>query len=326
MQTEPLISIVIPVYNVEPYLRDAINSALSQTYKNKEIILVDDGSTDSSSKICDDYAAEFGCIKVIHQKNRGLSAARNSGIKAAQGEYIAFLDSDDEYGDIRMIEHYIDIYSKNKDIEIIQFPTIKYKNEKSCEITGKTNISLIGKDRIMQSILYGSLQCTVCDKIYKKEIFGEYKFTEGRFFEDIWLMVDLLQSIKRIEICNYGFYKYKIREGSITQTRYSILKCRQDIEVKLKMLNLIKRYDVKGETFVRNYTLLQNCFLEYCHTFDIENFIDLTSEINKYKPQFHTLISNARITSINNIIKILISKLIGIKNTSFLYNLKNHRK
>ena len=90
-----LISVIIPVYNVEPYLRQCVDSVLSQTYQNIEIILVDDGSTDSSGIICDDYAHKHNNLKVIHKKNAGLSEARNSGLEVANGSYIAFIDSDD---------------------------------------------------------------------------------------------------------------------------------------------------------------------------------------------------------------------------------------
>ena len=92
---QPKISVIVPVYNVEPYLRKSINSLVEQTYSNLEIILVDDGSTDGSEAICDEYADRYPHIKVIHQKNAGQSAARNAGIEMAAGEWIAFLDSDD---------------------------------------------------------------------------------------------------------------------------------------------------------------------------------------------------------------------------------------
>lgn len=91
----PLISVVVPVYNVEQYLEECIGSILGQTYPNIEIMLVDDGSTDASSSICDKYASEHDCIKAIHRQNGGLSAARNTGVKASHGDYIGFIDSDD---------------------------------------------------------------------------------------------------------------------------------------------------------------------------------------------------------------------------------------
>ena len=113
---DPLISVIIPVYNVAPYLREAVDSAINQTYRNLEIIMVDDGSTDGSGDICDEYASRDPRITVIHQKNCGSSSARNAGLDRATGEYIAFLDSDDAY-DLSFIRTMIDVaFRENSDI------------------------------------------------------------------------------------------------------------------------------------------------------------------------------------------------------------------
>ena len=97
MQYDPLVSVIIPVYNVEPYLKEALDSVLDQSYQNLEIILIDDGSTDRSGKICDDYSETDDRIRVIHQENKGLSSARNKGLDLMHGELVAFLDPDDAY-------------------------------------------------------------------------------------------------------------------------------------------------------------------------------------------------------------------------------------
>lgn len=102
METE-LISVIVPVYNVERYLRRCVDSILHQTYRNLEVLLVDDGSTDASGAICDEYAAQEECVTAVHQKNGGLSAARNTGLERAQGTYLCFVDSDD-FLDSRMLE------------------------------------------------------------------------------------------------------------------------------------------------------------------------------------------------------------------------------
>ena len=121
MTKSPLISVIIPVYNVEKYLRECLDSVLAQTYKNLEIILIDDGSSDNSGQICDEYAAKDSRIKVIHQVNQGVSAARNAGLKAARGQYIGFVDSDD-YIKPDMYEYLYQLISKdNADVAMCNF-------------------------------------------------------------------------------------------------------------------------------------------------------------------------------------------------------------
>ena len=110
-ESQPLISVIVPVYNVQKYLLRCVNSILDQTYKNLEVILVDDGSTDKSSKLCDELARKYSFITVIHQENRGLSVARNVGILEARGEYITLLDSDDSIEN-DMIEHLFNLIQK----------------------------------------------------------------------------------------------------------------------------------------------------------------------------------------------------------------------
>lgn len=323
MQAGPLISIVIPVYNVEEYLRAAVDSAVNQTYENKEIILVDDGSTDKSGEICDEYAATYPCIKVIHQPNGGLSAARNTGIKNSTGKYIAFLDSDDEYGDNTMVEHYLSIFQKKPEIEILQFPTMEYKNQGNFELRGRECLQLDSQNKIMNSVFYGPLACTVWDKIFRKDLFENHHFTENRFFEDIWLMTDLLQTISHIYICDFGYYKYKIREGSITQCKFSLKKCRQNIETNLKMLSLMRMFQENDLAYIRNFILMQNSFISYCNEYTIKDFKDVAKIINKHTPTIMCMLRNLHNVRANNLAKTVISRYLGIETTFQIYQLKN---
>ena len=120
METE-LISVIVPVYNVERYLRRCVDSILHQTYRNLEVLLVDDGSTDASGAICDEYAAQEECVTAVHQKNGGLSAARNTGLERAQGTYLCFVDSDD-FLDSRMLETLCrDLQEQNADVAVVGF-------------------------------------------------------------------------------------------------------------------------------------------------------------------------------------------------------------
>lgn len=130
METE-LISVIVPVYNVERYLRRCVDSILHQTYRNLEVLLVDDGSTDASGAICDEYAAQEERVTAVHQKNGGLSAARNAGLERAQGTYLCFVDSDD-FLDSRMLETLCcDLQEKDADVAVVGFRTFE-REEGAC--------------------------------------------------------------------------------------------------------------------------------------------------------------------------------------------------
>ena len=142
---EDLISVIVPVYNVENYLRECLDSIVAQTYRNIEVILVDDGSKDSSGKICDEYADKDNRIKVIHKENGGVSAARNTGLDIAKGEWISYVDSDD-YIESTMIETLICLAKKN-DVELAM---CSFKDISECEnVTQENDIRIFSKDELI---------------------------------------------------------------------------------------------------------------------------------------------------------------------------------
>lgn len=227
--SEPLISIIVPVYNVELYLSRCIDSIINQTYKNLEIILVDDGSTDNCGIICDDYEKKDSRIKVIHKKNGGQAEARNRGLDLSVGEYIVFIDSDD-YIDEHMIEVlYCKLKEDNSDMAICNYmisnedenhnichtePRIYLKNE----IVEYDDIwkRFLGKEHIAFVI--------ACNKIYKKKLFYNVKYAEGKVYEDEYIIHRLLGQCKRISFVEKPLYFYLIRNGSTTNREYSIKK------------------------------------------------------------------------------------------------------
>lgn len=219
MKNDLFISVIIPVYNVENYLRKSINSILEQTYKNYELILIDDGSTDSSGKICDEYANKYECIKVFHQKNAGLSAARNKGIDVSSGNYICFLDSDDWYSN-NALEEFVRLVNNYKsDISIINvFNTVDEKTEhkyenKVCIYNQKEAITMLFKNQ--------SVFGTACNKLYKKEIFDDIRFPNGRSWEDMYISLDVLMNVSKIAWSQNACLYYRHRESSITSSRFS---------------------------------------------------------------------------------------------------------
>lgn len=208
-----LVSVVVPIYNVEKYLEKCVESLRAQTYKNIEIILVDDGSPDHCGKMCDEYAGEDTRIKVIHKKNGGLSDARNAGLEAASGKYILFTDSDD-YVKKDLIEKCVDWAEKDQcDIVIFDFIRVEegLKEITTLEIEDSGTYSLRGEPRL----LFGSPSAV--NKLFRRDLFvkTEIRFPVGKYYEDLGTTPKLLLMAERIGYLKEAFYYYMIRSGSI---------------------------------------------------------------------------------------------------------------
>ena len=218
---EPLVSVIVPVYNVEKYLEKCVNSLLQQTYKNIEIILVNDGSTDESGKMCDNLAQEDDRIKVFHKKNGGLSDARNYGVERATGEYIGFVDSDDYIEEDMYEKLYKAIQRSQADMAECSMTRI-YKNYSEKFYRGDNfQIDLDDEAYVREYIdnvrLYGSAWC----KLLKKEIAEKVKFPVGKIYEDCFYTLDLVKYLKKVTVISDSLYNYYIREGSITTKSFS---------------------------------------------------------------------------------------------------------
>lgn len=206
---EPKISVIVSIFNVQNYVEKSIQSICSQTYKNLEILLVDDGSTDNSGKICDNFANKDARIRVIHKKNGGLSSARNEGIKAATGEYIAFVDGDD-WIDGDMYEgmmHLIQTY--DADIAICNYKEISQKgvmdssDDKITVFEGRELLKVfIEEDETYR------IQNAAWNKLYKRSLMGDLRFPEGKLFEDIVYTTKLLAGSRRAVYVNKAYYNY----------------------------------------------------------------------------------------------------------------------
>lgn len=212
-----LISVVVPVYNVHSFLDNCVKSILNQTYKNIEIILVDDGSTDDSGSVCDSYAKIDNRINVIHKANGGLSDARNIGIKKAQGSYITFVDSDD-YIDKNYIESlYILITKNNSDIACSRMKKTDSLNDKIINKNEKINI-YNSIDAIKEILYQRNIDNSAPSKLFKKELFKNILFPVGFAFEDLDTMYKLFLQANKIVSTNFAYYLYYQREGSILHT------------------------------------------------------------------------------------------------------------
>lgn len=225
-----LISVVVPIYNVEKYLSRCVESILNQTYKNLEIILVDDGSPDACPQICNEFQEKDPRIRVIHQENAGLSAARNTGIKYATGAYIAFVDSDD-YIDENMYEvMYEDIQKNVADLCICDICCVNEAGEKIRE----ENIESLFANKVYTSEEMMKRVCGIesstwrytpaWNKLYKKEVFDSYQFVAGKIHEDEFAIHHTIHNCEKISVVPDKLYYYVQRENSIMNSSFSIKK------------------------------------------------------------------------------------------------------
>ena len=217
---EPLISVIVPVFNTEKYLSRCIESIVSQTYKNLEIIIVDDGSTDKSGALADSIGKTDNRIKVIHKKNGGLSSARNAGITRATGNYIGFVDSDD------CIES--DMYKKLLDaIEEYQctiavcgrhdvFEDDRIKRVGLCPVK---KMLISGKEAVGNILIWDQMDSSACDKLFSAHVFKKYKFPEGQLSEDVAIMYKIMLDAANIILIPACLYNYYHRSNSITTSK-----------------------------------------------------------------------------------------------------------
>ncbi len=256
------VSVIIPVYNVEQYLHESLNSVLRQTYEQLEIIIINDGSTDQSGKMCNDFSQSDARIILINQENQGLSAARNHGLEIASGEYIFFLDSDD-WIETKTIETMVDAL-ENAGADIVwsginyvyakETKTVAYRE--NCVVDKDTALKLICEDKNIKNFAWG--------KLYKKSCWEDIRFPVGKYFEDIPTVYKTLEHSQKIAIINHCFYNYRIRDNSISQTinlKHAIDRCDAhiaryiDLKYKKPQLKeiLIKQLLYSVVVYARNY-------------------------------------------------------------------------
>ena len=242
------VSVIIPVYKVEKYLKRCLESIVNQTYKNIEIILVNDGSPDKCGEICDAYARIDSRIKVIHKENGGLSSARNAALDIVSGEYIMFVDSDDWISEdsLEQLYEYIDA-----DYDIINFK-FSFVKENSKELVEMHNDIKDGYEcdliSYIDKLFMGELSFFIWNKLYKKDLFNEVRFPEGRNYEDLATIYKLYFNAKNIIVTDYTLYNYWLgNSNSITSnstiknmTDY-LLSTKEIYEVNKNYLRINKR-------------------------------------------------------------------------------------
>lgn len=202
-----MISVIVPVFKVAPYLRQCVDSILKQTYRDIEILLIDDGSPDECGEICEEYKEQDKRIRVFHTEHRGLSAARNIGLKAAIGEYIGFVDSDD-WIEPKMYEVLLREIKK-KDVSVCGYD---YSVQKTAFID-----SLYCGSDAMRALLDKKFNNNVWNKLYRKDLFNDVLFPEGRNYEDVAIMHMIVDRAKSVVVISDILYHYRERPESITK-------------------------------------------------------------------------------------------------------------
>ena len=303
-----LISIIVPVYNVEQYLEKCVNSIINQTYENLEIILVNDGATDSSGELCDKLATIDSRIKVYHKENGGLSDARNYGVERSTGEYIGFVDSDD-YIDVEMYEKlYEAIKKENADVAECNLKIV-YPNRKEL-FTEKKYYQICTKQEYLEEYLkiekvFGS----ACVRLIKSKIAKKLNFPVGKLYEDTYYGYGLINVADSYVIMDAPYYSYLMRENSITNTRFNP-----------RIFDLIEIVEKFHNTVYENYPGLEeaaDCRKMYAY-FSVLNSILLEEEfknnsfypwiVNYFKENYIKLLRNKYITR-NRKLSILLIKI-----------------
>lgn len=298
-----LISVIIPVYNNEQYLSRCIDSVINQTYKNLEIILVDDGSTDNSGKICDEYALKDNRIKVIHKENGGVSSARNVGLDIAKGEYIGFVDSDD-YIEKDMYEFlYNLILNNNVDISCcnkFDFNNNKYLPDRSFPKEG-----LLSLNEILQDKAFG---LHIVIKLFDKNLIKNIRFNENLTIgEDLLFCFDIIKRSKKTIFKNTAKYYYFNNTNSVIRKKVFKKQYLSVIDVHDYIIHYAKE---------NNLLLAYKKFSKYKINWIISFLARIAEEndVNKNKDSLKMLLKNIK----TNLICYLSNNLISIKGKIFL--------
>ena len=308
MLTRELISVIVPVYNVEQYLKKCVDSIVNQTYKNLEIILVDDGATDSSGEICDELEKLDNRIKVYHKENGGLSDARNYGVARATGSYIGFVDSDD-FIDAEMYEKLYEAIIK-EDADVAECNLKIVYPERVELFTDKRYYQVCTKQEYLEEYLkiekiFGS----ACVRLIKTNIAKKIEFPVGKLYEDTYYAYDLIDIADKYVLMDNACYNYLMRENSITNAKFNP-----------RIFDLIEIVEKFHVNVYRNYPSLKeaaDCRKMYAY-FSVLNSILLEENfknntfylqiINYFKENYKKLLNNKYITR-NRKLSIILIKL-----------------
>jgi len=268
-----LVSVIVPAYNAGKYLGFCLDTVIAQTHKNLEIIVVDDGSTDNTGKICDEYANKDSRIKVIHQENKGLSSARNAALDIMTGEYIAFIDSDD-FIEPQAIELLLfDCIEYNS--EIIIYDSIDVSEMKFVDHTITNNVRTYSSNFLLQNLELLSNRESACTRFFHKSIFDRLRFPINKRYEDSYIAYQTIELSNTVSFTDAKLYYYYLSSNSIMRSDFSA-----------KNYDVIYSYDNKIDVLIRNNCekSAQMVYRDYLYT--VSRIIGQTKYCDKFTSEF----------------------------------------
>lgn len=280
-----MLSVIVPVYNVEKYLRKCVDSILAQDIDDMEVILVDDGSLDNSGAICNEYAEKDARVKAIHIENGGCSAARNAGLDTTRGKYLAFVDSDD-YLLPNTYRPNLDYLESHPKVDCLQFPTIcderivftkKYK-------VIQNEMVFVGNDVFLNWWSAKLINHFVWNKLYKREVFSNLRFKDGVFIEDSMIVPELAKKCKMVFISMEGGYFYRYNDSSLLNSGWNKKKYTDFFMSKYMMWEQINNLDFMNAAKIKSYlvTIIQLAICSqkgYLNYKDYDEFLDAIPSI-----------------------------------------------
>lgn len=274
---DSLISVIVPVYNVEKYLSQCIKSILNQTYTNLELILVDDGSTDNSGKICDEFSSFDNRVRVIHKINGGLSSARNVGIESAGGDYYSFIDSDDYVENTFLECLYKKIVQENADICECSF----FRLRRNRMIKERLfDYEILDPETAVRRLLATPYESfiVIWNKLYRKELFDKIRFPEGKLHEDEYTTYKLIYESNKIVYVNMNLYIYRVRDDSIMNSKFAakrleVLECIEEMYIYFDKHSVILNQEILFHKLVVQIMLLNSMVDSKCYNKEFWNYI-----------------------------------------------------
>lgn len=288
----PIVSIIIPIYNVQEYLIGCLQSVCNQTFKDVEIICVDDGSTDESGSLLESYAQQDKRIRIVHQKNKGSSSARNIGLDLARGKYIAFCDSDD-YWHPCFLEYLLPFFDKC-DADVVTCKLIHTCKKYSSDFKNLSQFKpsvFVSETPMIDFLRISKIQTGVHIKIYRKEALGQLRFVEGICYDDVPFTTMLMLQIKKIVVTNYPMYFYYDNPNSIMRTSFTLDKVESYVKLIRHISTEIKQKapqyfnDIRKNILNKRFKMMVNQAIR--KQTNINSRIILFDSIQKYVKELY---------------------------------------